>query len=97
MALSTFVVGQLALSGYSLYQQDKAEKKAEKEAEEEKARQKEISDKAKKEQARVKEITSAETIRTEAKTKSRRTRSGGGGGLLTGGETGLMGVDKLGD
>ncbi len=48
---------------------------------------------------RQKEITSAETIRNESKSKARTMRTSGraGGGLLTGGDTGLMsGTDSLG-
>jgi len=75
----------------------KSSKAARAEADRERGEQEKLSAEASREQARTAEIVGAEKKRSEAKNKARKVRSIGGGGLLTGGETGLMGKTKLGE
>jgi len=92
MALGTALFG--AATAGSAYVSYDAANDAKYEAKQEKKRQDRLNAEAAREQAKTKEIQSAQQQRTDSKEKARRTRTTGGGGLLSGGDVGLMGQDK---
>lgn len=65
-----------------------------KEAEQEQYRQDILVAEGARETAKTEEIAQAQETRNASKTAARKTRSAGGGGLLTGGDTGLMNTKK---
>jgi len=92
MALGTALMG-LATAGGAYVSYDTAQD-AKYEAKQERKRQDILKAEATREQAKTKEIQSAQQKRIDSKSKARKTRSNGGGGLLSGGDVGLMGQDK---
>ena len=92
MAIGTAIM--VAATAGSAYVSYESAQDAKYEAGQEKKRQDKIRAEAAREQAKTKEIQSAQQQRTDSKEKARRTRTTGGGGLLSGGDVGLMGQDK---
>jgi len=72
----------------------KSQKQAAAEAERQRQEQEKLVAEAERETARTGEIADAQAYRTDVKNKRRKVRSAGGGGLLSGGDTGLMGTDN---
>ena len=95
------IIGAAATVGgtaYSIYEEKEARKDAKSEANEEKKKQDVLVAESKREQDKTKEIADAQKQRVDSKKRARKTRSMGGGGLLSGGDTGLMNSkQKLGE
>jgi len=96
-AFTSIAIGVLAATAVgTAVVSAQAAKDAKQEAAKEQKRQEVLAAEAQRETDRTAEIAGAQEKRTDVKTRARRVRSAGGGGLLTGGDTGLM-KTKLGE